>query len=308
MPSLVQLQNFVPAPVKFFLKPYYRKIFKNRLHLIWNPTFRCNYDCSYCPVHTQYDLAGPYPKQAEKTAEEWLAAFGRLQGAMIYIAGGEPLLYRELPDVINALPEQHSILGMVSNLSVGAHVYKRIKKRIHVNASFHREFVTEEKFFAKIKELAGLFHIHVNIVGTRENLTVLRKLRDEFSRQEVALHVDNLVQPNFSYTAEETALLEEFMTPDRGLVDFENFSHKTCSAGKNYMAIMPDGETFTCAGGLGYLKNPVYSSIPKGAELSQYRMPNFFDEDFKLNDGYISCNLPCLHNCDRDAVIMKQVQ
>jgi hypothetical protein len=42
---LSSLQCFIPARMKFLLRPsYYRKLFRNRLHVLFWPTFRCNYD------------------------------------------------------------------------------------------------------------------------------------------------------------------------------------------------------------------------------------------------------------------------
>jgi hypothetical protein len=61
----------LPARVRHFLHPYYRKIFSNRFIVVFWPTFRCNYSCSYCPVHTKFDFATVYPKPCEKTWRQW---------------------------------------------------------------------------------------------------------------------------------------------------------------------------------------------------------------------------------------------
>ena len=41
--DLIELQRFVPAGLKYRLKPLYRKIFSNKLVVLLNPTWRCNY-------------------------------------------------------------------------------------------------------------------------------------------------------------------------------------------------------------------------------------------------------------------------
>src|SRR5580765_4114933 len=112
------LQTILPARLKFALKPYYRKVFPNRLHIGLLPTSRCNYRCSYCMVVTKFDYTTLYPKESERTAAEWLAALDRLPPAAIYFHGGEPFLYAELADLINGLPEKHQVLGIVTNLSM----------------------------------------------------------------------------------------------------------------------------------------------------------------------------------------------
>jgi hypothetical protein len=55
--DVVSLQRVLPVRLKFYLKPYYRKIYPNKLHVLFWPTFRCNYRCSYCPVCTQFDFS-----------------------------------------------------------------------------------------------------------------------------------------------------------------------------------------------------------------------------------------------------------
>src|SRR4051812_30182827 len=98
------VQRYIPASVKFALKPYYRRVFPNRLHISMLPTSRCNYRCSYCMVVTKFDFATLYPKQSEKSAAEWHAALDRLPSAAIYIQGGEPFVYNELPELVNGMP------------------------------------------------------------------------------------------------------------------------------------------------------------------------------------------------------------
>src|SRR5436853_2492934 len=124
---ILDVQKHVPASVKFALKPYYRKVFPNRLHSMLYPTMRCNYKCSYCPVVTKFDFGMVWGYGSELTASQWIAALEKLPPAVIYIQGGEPFLYRDLPELVNHLPEKHSLVGIVTNLSVPVHVYRRIK-------------------------------------------------------------------------------------------------------------------------------------------------------------------------------------
>ena len=81
--------------------------------------------------------------------EQWLVALEKLPPAMIYISGGEPFLYAKLPELVNNLPKKHRLLGIVSNVSLPASVYRKIERPFHLNASFHREFVSAESFIAR---------------------------------------------------------------------------------------------------------------------------------------------------------------
>ena len=301
--QISSVQPYLPARVKFALKPLYRKIFPNRLHISLLPTNRCNYRCSYCMVVTKFDFAALYPKGVEKTAAEWHAALHRLPPAGIYIQGGEPFLYPELPELVNDLPKRHELLGIVTNLSLPASVYRKIKRKIHLNASLHREYVSDAEFLDKVKELSAHFHIHVNIVATPENLGVLQEVSRLTRSRKVSLHVDPFKDPQFRYTPEQSRILDRYIQPDRNpgeMLDYEDYSPKRCSAGRNYMALMPNGDAFTCVAGYNYLA-PAWKDVLHGREQPQFQMGNVFDSAFRMNGEDVVCALPCPHGCDRDA-------
>jgi len=302
---LGSVQRFIPARMKYLLKPYYRKLFSERLHVLFWPTFRCNYACSYCTVCTKFDFAKVFLPKSEKRVDQWLEAFEKLPPATIYIAGGEPFVYAGLPELVNKLPKKHQLLGIVSNVSLPASVYRKINRRFHLNASYHREFVSAENFIARVKELQQFLHVHVNIVATPENLPMIASIDELMKTHSISLHIDPYVDHEFRYSAEQQKLLEKYTQADRkSLVDFSDFSRKQCSAGRNYLNLMPDGQVFTCAAGFTYTHSPLYTEMVKGKPLDQFRMKNIFDPDFELNSDDIVCELPCKDACDRDAVII----
>ena len=156
---LTYLQEKIPLSLKTKLKPFYRLIYPNRLHGIINPTFRCTYKCSYCPVCSQFDYGNIYPKSCEKTPEEWLKVLEKLPQTTFFILGGEPFLYNGLPELLNQLSDNsnHTILGLVTNASMPIDLYKQIKNKMHMNISFHREFAQEDEFIEKVKHEVETF-------------------------------------------------------------------------------------------------------------------------------------------------------
>lgn len=305
------LQRIIPAKVKYALKPYYRKVFANRLHIYWNPTFRCNYKCSYCPVVTKFAYSTVVGKSGERAGADWLEAFDRLPPAAIYIAGGEPFVYAELPFVINNLPKKDSLVGIVTNLSQPASVYRKIERSVHLNASFHREHTNQDDFIVKVRELKDQFDIHVNIVATPENLPLLERMAEEFSGCGIALHVDPYVELGFQYTSDQLQFLRQYLAPDRRpeiQLDFSDFSPKHCSAGRNYLHIAPDGSAYTCNGGMNFIHSTLYSEWASGRDVSGYRVGNIFDQKFRPNQNDIICSMPCNLACDRDLAIIRPVR
>ncbi len=312
MLNVSDLQRYLPAEVKFYLKRYYRTFFPNKLILIFNPTSRCNYRCSYCPVVTKFDYTTVFPKNEEKSVADWLGAFEKLPPAMIYIAGGEPFVYNGLPDLVNQLPKKHQIVGIVTNLSQDIRLYRKMKRKIHIRASFHREFIGQDEFVAKIKALRDQFYIHVNIVATPENLPLIEEIESGMARENVTLHVDPYVDINFRYSPEQRAMLDRCLRSDRNpdsQLDFNDFSEKSCSAGRNYINLSSNGNVYTCNGGMQYIHSTLYEGFanPGGMDIRQFAIGNLFDPAFALNKTDIICKLPCKEACDRDSVAVRRI-
>ncbi len=307
----------MPNGVKHMLKPYFRNVFPNQLVALCWITFKCNYRCSYCNIVTNFNFDTVAPRETERSVEDWIKAFENLPPTLFYFAGGEPFLFPGFPELINNLPAKHSLIGVVSNGTAKMEVYRRIKKRIAINISFHREFIEEEAFVQKIEQLKEHFNISVNIVATRENMSVLRNLEKSFKNKEITLHVDRLLDTSVIYTPEEVAYLDTFLSTERRLqrdqLDYEDFQPKLCGAGKNYINIMPSGEAYVCAGGMEYMHSPLVKNIldaqpEEHFDVSKFKMGNIFDPGFALNKGPIVCPLPCRAACDRDFTSFKRLK
>lgn len=310
------IQSVLPASVKNRLKPYYRTFFPNRLHILFSPTYRCNYTCSYCPVVTRFDYTSVVPGDQEKTPAEWISALAKLPPALIFITGGEPFVYKGLPDLINGLGK-HGLLGVVTNATAPIKIYDRIAQSIQLHVSFHREFIEEPAFLAKVDQLRQRHKVQVNIVATPENLPLIEQIATDFSAQDVALHVDPYIDTTFTYSPAQRAMLDRVLQADRAVyldrqLAYDDYGDKTCSAGQNYFALAPNGDVYTCVGGKHYLNSPLYQHIleaaPAPQDLEAYRMGNLFDAAFRLNDGPIRCVLPCGNPCDFDSVTIRQTR
>ena len=94
-------------------------------------------------------------------------------------------------------------------------------------------------------------------------------------------------------------------------LDFADYDDKQCSAGRNYINVMPNGDVYTCLGGAQYTLSPLQEGIlarsPGGRpDIRGFAMGNLFDRTFRLLDGTITCKLPCTHACDLDAASIKR--
>jgi MoaA/NifB/PqqE/SkfB family radical SAM enzyme len=317
MLDVTTLQRYLPASVKNALKPYYRSLLPNQLCLLLWVTFRCNYRCSYCPVVTRYAYTDVYGNEDERSPEDWIAALDRLPKANVYISGGEPFLFKGLPELVNGLTK-HNILGIVTNATVNTSVYERISRSIHMNLSFHREFVSEDEFLEKVDKLRaiGRFHLNVNLVATRENIPMIPKVEKLLTDHRISLHIDPFVDPDmtFEYTPQEMTILSRYLPPDRvtqmDRLESDKYDRKLCSAGQNYINIMPDGTVFRCAAGFDYYHSPLRRTVLKGGPHGPYdpgyfKTGNIFDPNYQLDTRPVLCELPCTAACDRDMARIK---
>lgn len=306
--SLTLLNNYLPPRLKCFLKPYYRIFMPGRLHIVLWPTFRCNYKCSYCPYRTQYDCSSLFPRENERGVEEWLKVFSRLTPSVFFIAGGEPFLYDGIIELINEMPSKHELLGIVTNFSKEINVYKKIKRKVCFNISLHREYISVDSLLKKIKEIKKYCHVNVFIVATPENIPFIGEIKKLLSKNNIFLHVDPYVAVNFEYDKSQLSVLKRYISSERDskrILKLNNFEKKICSAGRNYINILPDGQVYTCAGGMNYTFSKPRKEIIGNRPVKQFKMGNIFDENFKINNFDIECALPCLDFCDHDYCIIK---
>ncbi|MBS4759103.1 MAG: radical SAM protein [Clostridium sp.] len=309
------LQKWTPAQLRSFFRPYHRLFFPNKIYGYWNITYRCTYQCSYCPFCSITKYSELYPKSSEKTPDEWLAILEKLPPMSFLLIGGEPLLYPGLSEVINNLPKKHSIIGLISNASLPVELYRKIKKKVCLTLSYHREFAKEDEFIEKVLELNEFMWINsVNIVATPENIPFLEELHKRLNPKGVTIRVEHLIKPGFQYTDEQYKQIEKYLTHDRDFRKKNDFYEaqicKSCSAGRNYINIMPNADVYSCVGGMEYIHAQHRQNYVKCPRIiDRYKMGNLADDDFKFNRTNKDCPLPCIYVCDWDyAEIKKRVK
>lgn len=77
----------------------------NPIWCAWQVTYRCNYRCGFC--HYWRDPMGELPEQTVEQIQEGARKLASLGTLMVSIAGGEPLLRDDMPDVVRAIGRWH---------------------------------------------------------------------------------------------------------------------------------------------------------------------------------------------------------
>ena len=163
-------------------------------------THKCNFLCAYCdsPLHKEYEM----------TLDEirgMIDAFAGMGAARLGITGGEPLLKKELPAVVDHAHERGLAVSVLTNGSLVPEILDTLAKFDHVILSLEGFEESHDALRGKgtwRKAHAGLqaaldrgIPLWVECVLTRDSRPKVEYLLEEAKRGGFSL----LVQPVFSY-------------------------------------------------------------------------------------------------------------
>jgi len=274
-----------------------------RMTLQWFVTWKCNMSCNYCWQESAGNIYRNISGKQIKKPEEWASKFNSLNPAQLYFTGGEPSLYKELPELINLLNPNIQLM-MTSNFGKTFDIDKW--KNIDTSRwgsiffSFHpTQWKNPDEFFIKLNSFMKYFD--PNKIGI-----------------EMVLHPDNinLVDPNkiINYSTKYNLLtphLDEFVYSGINKLNFKfknnitdmfyneninnsyKFTNETkeknrqpvyCPAGWKRINIDFEGNIFTCMSAIDRSKLFDSSAMPHYSPIA-----NIFDENFKLREEPILC-------------------
>lgn len=279
----------------------------NKTKIIFVPTWRCNNygKCPYCDYYTddkQY-MDRPYKfiafgreKEVKREIpyQEWLEKLKPFAPYLLEMTGGEPMGYKEMPELLNNLPDGCK-WAVTSNS-----LYKKVIERLPGHnclawtASYHN--MNDKLFMDNLHILrAKKINVRVTLVFTPENWrTVLEKINWINDKNGFGVNLHAVLKRDFSWRAdpEHSDIYDkmEFVAKKRGLNFIEDIPDhwrpdhfEDCVAGsQEYFFLGPDGEVFRC-----------YSDFVNNRSLG-------YIEDFKPTSGKIKCGKDCLFPCDKN--------
>jgi len=230
---------------------------KHKIHIVWIPTFRCNYTCYYCETaagrHKIQDILSAYP---ELSVEEWFDVWRKIHAMYqfmgISISGGEPLLSKATLPIIEMLGNTCDV-DITSNLSLNVMgLVRSVNKLRLITASLHptsRGF-NKELFFGSLLYLKNNGHnVCVNFVGYPLQLFMAEEYKKWCDAHGITFNVDywcggdhNGFSPKLSRSEQD--FMNKIATPRR--VQFELFRHEIETKLKRYD--IEQGDSFTING------------------------------------------------------------
>lgn len=274
------------------LLPLYPKLEPpGRVFLVWDISYRCNYNCSYCSTHQSLSQKDSRCIGINKMRGINRDMYDRYGSCHIRFSGGEPFVYSDFIEFLRMLSEYHT-LEVSTNLSVNL---EELKEKLNpetllLSSSFHPEFINFHEFLEKILFLKNnKFNISVTFVAYPPFLRqmeyykeVLEKDGIQFIIQPFKGVLNGKKYPD-AYTDDERLLLKN--CADTSLHRSANkriFEHKTnivdektkiCRMGQLYARIDRAGDIFRCCafnspklgnildGGLKLLSEPMPCEI-----------------------------------------------
>jgi len=246
-------------------KPLYPRLKSpGRVFLVWDISYRCNYNCSYCPTHESSTRKDSIYITNDKMQEISRDMYKRYSSCHIRFSGGEPFIYPNFIEFLQMLSEYHT-LEVCTNLSIDVN---ELKEKLHpegllLSSSFHSEFVNFHEFLKKALFLKNnKFNVSVTYVAYPPFLKQIGYYKEVLEKNGIQFIIQ-LFKGSFNgrkypdeYTDEEKALLKDYV--DTSLHRSANkkiFEHRTsiekkktkiCCMGQMYARIDRFGDIFRC--------------------------------------------------------------
>ena len=256
-----------------------------QIEVEWMITQRCNYECTYC---ASYDNSGDF---MFKSLEEYITAFKYLSNYFgnktikLSFLGGEPMLYKQWPELVNYIAELNYLPKITTNLSIPVKSYiNKLNKNLgkFIVASWHPEYATNEfmnnvqllndsnfirsvsvsapqeywneaiEVLKTLKIKYGEKFVHLTRIKDEnsQGLSITNKLIDYTSEQEkyFTFHRDYPVEIKITDINNKTTIYDKI---DAHSINFKGMN---CAVGKDSIHITPNGDVYPSACLLNYRK------------------------------------------------------
>ena len=150
----------------------------------WQVTYRCNFRCSFCDYWTDR-----FPSDGELTPAQFAVGAAKLYeigNMLISLAGGEPLLRKDLPEIVEVLARRHLPMITTNGWLVTEKLARELWDRGLYGASVSIDFDDAEKHDAA-RGVKGAYERAVKALGifsrtrtgTRQKVNLMAVLRHD---------------------------------------------------------------------------------------------------------------------------------
>jgi len=281
-----------------------KQIIKNeRLRIQWFVTWKCNMSCEYCWQESAGSIYRTIGGKTTKTAKDWADAINNLNPCRLYLTGGEPSLFRELPQMFTMLNKDIK-LDMTSNFGKTFDLknWKNLDpdQWNFIFFSLHPTQLSNiDDFFNKLEKFFENFDsrkVGIEMVLHPKNVSLIDPQRIiDFSKKYnmVTPHLDNFVDSNVSKldrtqpkSSVKSTLKTSFDTKYSLSNKTDNIQRQPiyCPAGWKKINVDFEGNIFTCMSAIDRSKLFHSSALPHYNSIG-----NIFDPNFKIKEEPVIC-------------------
>ena len=280
-----------------------RIIENDGLIIQWFVTWKCNMSCTYCWQESASDVYRTIGGKTTKTPVEWANAINKLNPVQLYLTGGEPTLYSELPTLLNLLNSNIKI-DMTSNFgkTFDLEKWKTVDftnwKTIFF--SFHpTQWTNPDDFFIKLEKFIKIcdpFKVGIEMVLHPDNVKLVDPQKIiEFTKKHglQPAHLDNFVDSavsGFNLKSVPDEPIEIYKDEYKLNYKLENVTSNVnrtpiyCPAGWKKINIDFEGNIFTCMSAVDRSKLFHSTAMPHYSPIA-----NIFENNFELQKEPILC-------------------
>ena len=239
-------------------------------HYLIAPTWRCQNSCSYCWVGKTVKTRPELYEAQTRPVEDWLRAIERDKPDLIDIAGGEPLLWHGLVDLIRQTPDTKFALStnVLDTGQLGRLVQQRYRNVFAIAVSYHPESASRLPGYVGAFSMALLslayagYPVSVSVVDYKDNKATSAFMADWVN----ALGGKPVLSPYEDVTD----------------IRWETEQGLCCQGGTSHLVIGPDGTAWPC---LTALRSPFWKELQLG---------NWLDGTIDLTKKPQPCFLNCI--------------
>ena len=171
--------------------------------LTWMIGPRCNYDCMYCPDDL-HDKTSKHP-DVETLKAIWQRFYEKTQHFglpyKISFTGGEVTANKSFLPLVEYITQGNFGVSQIivsTNGSASVNYYRRLAKMVTaMSFSLHSEFVNEQEFFDKVKQIDQLMirpvrSLHVNIMNEYWNEDRIKHYESWLQQNQISYSVNNI--------------------------------------------------------------------------------------------------------------------
>lgn len=303
----------------------------NILKINWILNLKCNYNCSYCSsyAHNNYDLGLDFSIIERAILKLYKFSLKNNLNVNISYSGGEPMLYKNIKDVLLLSKNKFYNISMLTNCSLSIKHYEPILKNLNtLIGTIHFDYINDDKklniFLNKIKyfkeNVNFILHLMLHPLY-KEKIIKIKEFCDLNNikytyKKIIPLKVDNKINYSNKQSSFDIAYNEIDNFYKNFEIDFEskilnceiNYGDKIekISANALFNNNLNKFKNWKCYAGINslFIKNngDVYGSICQEGGL----IGNIKNDDFKLRTNPVICTKNSC-NCISDIQIKKHI-